>query len=330
MSAGSISAAIVLTVLVGTLGGEPPVGVHEVAVSQGRRVAALQPFAADSPWNTPIGSRVRFAAAGSPSTQELTAEDGSEEINSTTWSHPIFQASESDPLQEVDLESGQRLRYRIPQYAVPADGEDAHLHVIEPQGRYVHEAWGMRRTGSSTWFARHVVVVDLYGDGISGGARAYGGSAIGGLIRRHEVDEGVIPHALALAVPRSDLRSGPVWPATLEDDGSVGTYKGDLPMGALVAIPPDVDLESLDLNDDALAIARALQDYGAYVVDSSAQFTLYAEPGADEQRLDDGRKELDVLRRHLRVVENNTQEQPGGSGVKRRQSALPLLGEAPS
>jgi hypothetical protein len=299
------------------------VGVIPVASEVSGRAATMQPFSAASPWNTSIGSAAAYSSPGSPPTSEVIDPDLTSEINSLEWSHPVYQASATDPVQDVEADSGEVWHYRIPSYAVPAVGDDAHLHVVEPDGHYVYETWRMRRVGSS-WRAGYVRKVDLYGDGISGGTRAYGGSAIAGLIRRQEVEQRSIPHALAIALPRADLRDGPVWPASLEDTGADSTYHGEVPLGTLLAVPPDVDLDAMGLDPDALALARALQDYGGYVVDSSAQFTLYAEPGTDEARLDHDRAALDVIRRHLRVVENNSADRVGGGGTRRRPAALPL------
>ena len=105
-------------------------------------------------------------------------------------------------------------------------------------------------------------------------ARAYGGSGIAGLIRQGELTHG-IPHALAAAIdPKAHNRNGPggkafVWPASSADGDSSTAYgtTGNLFMGTLVAIPPSVDLGELGLRGPEMEIARALQDYGAYVVE---------------------------------------------------------------
>ena len=145
------------------------------------------------------------------------------------------------------------------------------------------------------------------------GIRAYGGSAIGGLIRTWEMQAGVIRHALAFAMPRSAMVPGPVWPATSQDSGAVGTYTGALPMGTLVAIPSSVNLTTLGLSPAGLAIARALEQYGAYLVDASSQFTLYAEPSADAL-LGSARTDLAMIHAQLRVITNNSPGSVGGGG----------------
>jgi hypothetical protein len=95
-------------------------------------------------------------------------------------------------------------------------------------------------------------------------------------------------------------------------------------MGTLCAIPPNIDLGALDLNQDALAVARALQDYGAYVVDSANQFVLYAEPGANIRRVNAVRDQLVIIRAQLRVVENSAPDNIAGGGARRKPLAAPL------
>jgi hypothetical protein len=202
-------------------------------------------------------------------------------------------------------EAAPRARVRSPKEARPALPEgpesDAHLHIIDPGGRYADEMWRARRRADGGWDAEGYTRTDLLGPGVGqGGERAYGGSALGGLIRQGELQAG-IRHALAFALPRSHLRRGPVWPASSEDNGAQGTYRGQVPMGQRVAIPKQVDLRALGLQPATLAVARALQDFGAYLVDAADNFTLYAEP-ALEAEVDPVRKDLGRLRSLLRCV----------------------------
>lgn len=274
------------------------------------RDARLWPFAPTSPWNTPIGTNAQFAATTDPRYANLT--DAYTAINAQTWSMATYVASPSDPIRTVTSTAGS-WQYQIPDNAVaagPADG-DRQLLVIDSTGQYVDECWLASKQGVN-WSCAYHVRNSLRGAGVlEGGTRAYGGSALGGLIRTWELQQGSIRHALALAVPRRDMMHGPVWPANSEDGNA--TYGGSLPMGSLVSIPRTVDLNSLGLSPGGLAIATALRDYGAYLADASENFTLFAEPSA-EGSLAGARADLDKIRSQLRVVTNNSPSTPGGGG----------------
>jgi hypothetical protein len=276
------------------------------------RDARQWPFASTSPWNTPIGSSAQFASpTADPRYGDLT--DAYVAINAQTWSMPTYLASATDPIRTVTSYAG-TWQYRIPDNAVaagPADG-DRHLLVIDPTGQYVDECWLASKQGVNWWCDYHVRN-DLRGSGVlQAGVRAYGGSALGGLIRTWEIQQASIQHALAMAVPRRDMKHGPVWPANSEDGDA--TYGGSLPMGSLVSIPRTVNLNSLGLTPGGLVVAKALQSYGAYLVDASENFTLYAEPSA-EGLLSEARSDLDKIRAQLRIVTNNSASTPGGGGT---------------
>jgi hypothetical protein len=148
--------------------------------------------------------------------------------------------------------------------------------------------------------------------------RAYGGSAIGGLIRQWEVTSGTIHHALALAITGSQLKAGWVWPATTQDADGATSYSGLVPMGSFAAIPPTVDLGAQGLTPGGLMVARALQGYGAYVVDRSGAFSLYAEPSAaTDPLIGQAGQDLGKIRALLRLVTNNAPTSVNGGGTRR-------------
>ena len=215
--------------------------------------------------------------------------------------------------------------YQIPVGATPSAPTpgDQDLNIVDPTTHWVDETWVTAGSGTS-WTANYHVRNDITGAGVGqGGTRAAGVSAIGGLIRTWEVQASSIRHALAFAMPRSAMTPGPIWPAISEDSGSVGTYTGALHMGTLVAIPSSVNLNALGLSPAGLAIARALQQYGAYLVDASTQFTLYAEPSADPL-LAAARNDLAAIHAQLRVVTNSSPTSVGGGGQPLVPLAPPL------
>ena len=153
----------------------------------------------------------------------------------------------------------------------------------------------------------------------TGSQGATGLPASGGLIRRGEFSAGEIRHALKLSIPVGELYgrnrklnpAGFVWPANGIDsyaDVNGGGYCGDpdgragtnryIYSGSQYVLDPIFDMASLR-SAPGLIIAKALRDYGAYVVDtlgppcSSNPFTvsertLHVEmgPGMNDGRPD--------------------------------------------
>lgn len=175
-------------------------GAGQTGVST--RDPAFWPFAASSPWNMPLGSGVRLAEIKSP---VFSTRDGAN-LNVSRWSHPIVMAQAGDPLVTVsaaNFGAPVSFRIRVPVSAVPDPAGDGALHVIDETHRHVVEMWRARRVGDEAIVAAAAIRNDLTGNGVYEiwhGARAYGGSALGGLIRRHELERKHIPHALAIAV----------------------------------------------------------------------------------------------------------------------------------
>jgi hypothetical protein len=324
------------------------------------RDATLWPFSADSPWNTPLGAGVELEPEDGPMTTALRIEEDDDGdriatwVNSEEFSIPVVLASEDDPVVEIDDSFREDATIYLPDDAGPAAGTDGHLVVIRPDRRTADEFFSLEE-GDDGWTSERHHVTDLHGLGIGpqAGVRAYGGSALGGLIRAWEVDpehpdhDGVIRHALAVALPAMMLRydggepgydgdgygtaTGYTWPATEQDYDSPEDYEGPIPMGTLVAIPPDVDVDALGLPAELVAIGRALQDYGAYVVDRAAGVVaFYAEPGVPDSWLDVVRgpnastEGLERLRGLLRVVTNNAPSSVGGGGERAAPAAPPF------
>ena len=194
---------------------------------------------------------------------------------------------------------------------------------------------------TATWSA---VKNDLHDAGMYDapyhGTRAYGGSAIAGLIRQGELTRG-IHHALAAAIdPKAHNRNGPdgkpfVWPASSADGDASTAYgtTGNLYMGTLLAIPPTVDLSKLGLHGPDMVIARTLQDYGAYIVDSGGcNFQLFAEPKAQNEvaqiKAESSWQSYCSLRKSvslLRIVTNNGPQSVGGGGKPGAPQRLPSV-----
>jgi hypothetical protein len=109
-----------------------------------------------------------------------------------------------------------------------------------------------------------------------GAGRGAGTPYFAGLVRKWEVDQGHIDHALAFAYksPAHEYR----YPASKSDGGGVtGT---DLPEGSRLQLDPsltDADFSAWGLSAPAKTIARAMQTYGMYVIDNSGSSKIYLE-----------------------------------------------------
>lgn len=328
--------------------------------TQGTRDATLQPFRSNSVWNLPIGQGATYADTTDPATRDFIATS-LQGVSITTWanwneySHPITFASASDPRATVtDYNDASRSGiYNVPATAPIALGSDKHMHIINPARSHIDEAWATTRQSPTAYRVGRHHRIDLYGTGLGpqAGVRAYGGSAVGGLIRAWETTPthakytGKIQHALAVAVDRVQLyyssgwsgydatgygtAKGYVWPATEQDWGSETTYKGQVPMGAYFAIPPSVDINALGLTAEGRMVAQALQDFGAYVTDATGgTVAFYVEPTAPSSFAANLRKDAPKLRAVMRRVTNNSAATPNGPGA-RRVPMVPELAPLP-
>lgn len=295
------------------------------------RDAAVWPFSSTSPWNTSLGDQAAFQPISSP--RFTVAKGGS--VNAVGFSHPVYIAAPSDPEVAV-YRSGTDTpftRIRVPVDAKPDAMGDGHLHIINETRRSVVEMWQAKRNSDGSITARAVVTNDITDEGIYPnwhGVRAYGGSAIAGLIRAGELTNG-IRHALAIAVEQQSLnRNGPggkgfVWPASACDNNNAYSSTGNIYMGSLLAIPPTVDLRAAGLRGPTLELAIACQDYGVYITDcTGSNLSFYAEPAALAETEQVGRGEASKVVALLQVVSNNTPQTIGGGGKRRRAAAPPF------
>jgi hypothetical protein len=212
--------------------------------------------------------------------------------------------------------------------------------------------------------------VDLYTDGATG---SHGGSrlsVLGGSLRVGELRPGGQPprHALKVNVDarvvlakcttRADCYR---WPAVSSDsygptltgygtmlNALVGaiTPPSGLKMGALLAIPPSINITKLGLETKpGEMLAWTLQNYGAYIVDDTygAAFALNAENGPDgslrnqfmtdwgyslEVRVRDNTpwmRDMQRLITSLYLVDNNSATAVGGGGTPRQPLAPALV-----
>jgi hypothetical protein len=218
-------------------------------------------------------------------------------INIQQYSIPVFWVDATTPRQNVavTLLAGQGFGQGgtgsalvpIPAGATPAAGTDRHLCIIDKQA---HTEWGMwDASNSGGWTASVAATADLSGTGVrppkagnptwwtSPGARACGFPLIAGLITVDEIKKGKIEHALVIAYPhmRSHWYEPPASTAQVTTNLALPTR--GVPCGGRIQLDPAVDVNALSLSASGKIIARALQEYGAFVGDFSGAISLYAD-----------------------------------------------------
>jgi hypothetical protein len=269
-----------------------------------------RPFNDESPWNTPIGSSPTLH----PQSDEwiadwVTSSPYGEhlDVNVDGYSIPLYWADASTPTHTVTCDLGGQgfessdgfdatVVMPIPDGATPDPEGDAHLLVVDRERNLEWGLYGAENDGGS-WSCSLGATADLAGSGVrllkvdaspwylAHGARACGFPLVAGLIRVEEVEAGRIDHALVVAYPhiRGGCYTSPASTAQ-EPGGEVLNTRG-IPCGGRIQLDPALDLESLGLDGPATTIARALQEYGAYVGDYSGAMSLYGEasPAAIEE-----------------------------------------------
>jgi len=289
----------------------------------------FRPYAANSLWN----SRPLNPVFG---TFEIPKSSYFPTVASGAYSTGVFLASASDsPMTVVgpgstatntvgvaDPDSGTNRVITLPRWpaaVLPASGTDGHADIVDPVTNIVHSFWQLKQQ-NGRWTASMYSWSKLGGTGWGDpshyyqGARAVGIPASAGLIRKHEIKDGLAayPHALAMSLTFNGLANGNshpayVFPATAADN-SASANTGAIPQGSLLMLPPNFDSSAI-VNPDLRKIVETLKLYGAYVVDrnTGTPFVIYVENDAGFNLMPKGwdntiADQLDKIRASLRQV----------------------------
>jgi hypothetical protein len=190
---------------------------------------------------------------------------------------------------------------------------------------------------------------DIYSNGVTGAHGGSGLSALGGVIRYGEFTSGTVHHPMQIELwaKRYYYCCKPIWPATQVDDYAKSLYRGKLPYlapGSLLALPASFRSTSLQTVPGKI-LAKAFQNYGAYVVDDTAwnAWGLTAEDGPNGNTAKEFHalygydlnqspsphspfyRDVVTIFQSLSVVTNNSAKTIGGGG-KPRVPAPPTIG----
>jgi hypothetical protein len=253
--------------------------------SPAKTASSVAPFySATSFWNTPItaNAAIDSNSAGMVS-YALTAYAFRAVLdNDNAWGMGYAYANSGSKLYTVACTmycTGDTIVFPIPANALPSTGSDHHLAIIN--GNQELDMWDASyNAGSDTWSAGIRTTTDITGWGANcpqgrhcDGAVAAGFAILGGAIRPEEIAQGHIDHALALTTPAT--RAGYIACPATHTDG-VSNNLNALPEGARVQLDLAFSVDGQSWPAWEKTIAKALQTYGAYVVDTSGALALYA------------------------------------------------------
>jgi hypothetical protein len=233
------------------------------------------PFSSTSTWNQATPTNSTFTKVDWPSSNGYNYS-----VAWDAYSPAVYVASASDPLVQVSVPGGWGypggvVSVHMPAAANGAAGTDGELVVID--GDVAYNFWQFSRTGSTTaqassYGAENIVTGDGWGSKspfLSAGTTAVGASELGGLLVKAETDQGQINHALQLVVDSKLVKSGFTGDAIAGDGSSAS---GIVQEGDHLGIPPDTPMPA-GLSPLGQEVFRAMQQYGAYVVDVAGGVT---------------------------------------------------------
>ena len=316
--------------------------VMSSAVASGAtRNRQLHPFPEDDPFNMPLGVNAWYAPSTDPATSQIKT-NGSDVITTEgQGAKAVWFTAESDPITRIYHRHGGNFldikRQWVSEYFINLQSDavpsipppefygDRHLNALF--GNMITEMYYFFRDGgdysgqlsaSARWAVQNHL--DRYSFGFgnnssepaqnplsnNGGTRAWGGSSLAGLIRRHEIDrpDPYIPHAIPLNLSHwhqiANAGKGPtdsplynfsfMFPAdktdahgfTVSGQTSTGAARMGMRFGLDPSVCTDAWIEAnapkLEVNTRGhpagapnpwqIALAKALRDYGGIVVDS--------------------------------------------------------------
>jgi hypothetical protein len=295
----------------------------------GTRDPWLQPYSSYSVWNTSIGSTAQWSVQSDADVIDL--HHSGYYINAGMWSYPFYQGATDQAQASFTVTDN---TYPIPNVMLnlpagaspsyPVQGGDHHMVVYSPDKKSIYHFFNCN-TVSGGFGCGQSQMDNACGEALGG----YGWGA--GVIRAWELQAGTINHVLRYALPTSLTKagttwtSGLAWPAMRSDySGPNGLYTGHVLYGTTIGLPGGLNINSMGLTPSGLALAAALQNYGAIQRDTGGTggLTFYAEQSTENMsQLADMRNDLAKIVPHLEIIRNNSPTSVQGGGTRRK----PLL-----
>lgn len=264
-------------------GSQIPITRFNWARTSNTAASAVQPlYSGSSFWNTPIGAY----ATADPNSGGIIAKSiasyaaNANFANTDAWGISLAYATAASNAYSVTCTmycTGTTAVFPIPSGAQPSTGSDHHLAVIN--GAQELDMWeASYDAANDAWSAGARMMNDAGGWGAScglgehcNGAVAAGFSLLGGAVRPEEIAQGHIDHALAITTPYT--RSGYIACPATHTDGKYDDPNA-IPEGALIQLDPAFDVDAQSWPVWKKVIAKALQNYGAYVADTGGTVAI--------------------------------------------------------
>jgi len=150
--------------------------------------------------------------------------------------------------------------------------------VVDKQADKAYEFYAAEKI-SSGWTTGWGGVVSLSGPGTPGEAVGTNMSRLAGLVRVEEIERGWIDHALVFSTSEN-CASGYRYPAHKTDGRDTGV--DCIEAGSRVQLDPSINVDALNISPGAKMVARALQIFGGYVVDTGGAKMAFVFQAADD------------------------------------------------
>lgn len=321
-------------------------------------------------WTTSLRDGVTYSAPGAADTKSLTTQldpKGSGQVVTigavinygadwnlaVNYRHPPYRAvpvtDKANTTTYLTVEAP--VDFHVPGPPPPATGSDygdRWATFLSADGRSAVDLFGTTPVYNSSgqlvriWTKIPPMRSDLTGDGLrsntDGINRAYSTLShrasrwpyLAGTNRKVDVMRRVFRHAGLITLPDGALKAGYIWPALGQDANASTMYSGNVPMGSLVGIEPNVDVNAVCTSDVGRAFAeQQVKRFGLRVGDRSKTRALACErPNPADPDYDAYVTQLKLLAAdwarlgpYLRVIKGTTPELPGGPGAQRWDDA---------
>lgn len=241
-------------------------------------------FADWSPWNTPAAS-----LAEDPNSASIIA---AYKACTTDWGfsgasyRPSLWTCDASILKEQWM-STQNAWFAenvpTPNFVIRSTGSEWHTVQVDTVRDMIFGVYysgsqkpGTRNASGKVQYRAIAIYKNSTGSGWwnapSAGPELASGGSVASMIRRVEIEAGVINHALSYAGYNVCTKNSFRAPATVSD--GIGGANGIVEMGIRMAIKPSVNLATmktaLGFNNTQMIVIKALQDYGMFLCDSSS------------------------------------------------------------